>query len=690
VASRSEGRSAATPDFHIGSWLAQPSRNLIRDSTVTRHLEPQVMDLLVFLANTGGRVVSKDELVDAVWEGRSIAETTLTRAVADLRRALGDDQRSPGYIETIPKRGYRLVATVSTGGGHAAADGRLPGTRIADRLALERRRRFVGREREVEMFRSALLADQPAFVALHVHGQGGVGKTTLLEEFARVAHEAGRVAVRIDGRNIDASPLGLIVALSRALGVDRCELSAVIERWPAGAVLLVDTYELLAALDDWFRDMLLPELPARSLVVIAGRQDPASTWRTNAGWAALTRVHLLGNLGPDECRTFLARCGVAGEHHDEALAFTRGHPLALSLTADVLTRGDRLVPSRLHSEPEVVRLLLERFVQDEPSPQHRLALHACVAAHATTEPLLAAALDRTDVHELFEWLEGLAFVQSGPYGLFPHDLARDIVYMDFRWRNPDASYRVTERLLAYLHDRLQRTQGIEHLRAWFDVIYLQRYNSHLRPYLDWTGFSTTYVETASAVDHAAVLDMIERHESRASAAIARYWLERQPQAFLIVRSMAGEVIGLAAHLRLEAVTPEDLAIDPAVAGAVAYVEGSRPPRPGEHMTYQRFFVHRDRYQAQVLAPVSASASQSWTAPGLAWCFVAVADPDAMAPFFAELHIWRTPEADFEVGGRRYGVFAHDWRVENVEQWLRLKAERAWRIEHDPPAAHPFA
>ena len=148
------------------------------------------------------------------------------------------------------------------------------------------------------------------------------------------------------------------------------------------------------------------------------------------------------------------------------------------------------------------------------------------------------------------------------------------------------------------------------------------------------------------------------------------------------------MIGFVANLRLEAVTPEDLAADPAVARAVAHAERHGPPRAGEHMTYCRFLMDRERYQAhQVLASVAASASQSWTAPRLAWCFIAVADPDrdgaACSP---RLHIWRAREADFEVGGRRYGVFAHDWRVENAEQWLRLKAERAWRIEDALPAA----
>ena len=65
----------------------QPTLNLIRDGGTVRHLEPQMMDLLSFLATTGGRVVSKGKIIDAVWEGRFIAEATLTRSIADLRRA---------------------------------------------------------------------------------------------------------------------------------------------------------------------------------------------------------------------------------------------------------------------------------------------------------------------------------------------------------------------------------------------------------------------------------------------------------------------------------------------------------------------------------------------------------------------------------------------------------------------------
>ena len=694
VASRKDTPASPPPDFHLGRWLVQPSLNVISQAGTARHLEPQVMDLLAFLATNGGRVVSKDEIIDGVWQGRFIADATLTRTIADLRRVLGDDQRSHQYIETIPKRGYRLVPPISAAAGadgavrpgavrnDAAAEHTGAGGRIAARLVSARRQRFVGRAAEIEMVRAALLAEQLPFVVLHLSGEGGVGKTMLMGEFASVAAELGRVVVRIDGRNIEASATGFLVALSQAIGAEQVDLPAVTEHWPARAVLLVDTYELLAPLDNWLRQALLPLLPAQTLVVIAGRDESAAAWRTDVAWAALTRVHRLGNLSAGEGRLYLTRCDVPAEHHDEAMAFTRGHPLALSLVADMLTRSDRLAPSRLDSEPEIVRLLLETFVQKIPSRDHRLALQACVTAWATTEGILAAALERSDVQEIFEWLERLPFIEHGPYGLFPHDLARDVVYMNFRWRDSDAAYRVTERVLCYLYERLDRTQGLERQRVWFDILFVQRYNASLRPYFEWASFGTAYGETANASERAAIVEMVQHHEGDESASIARYWLTRQPEAFRAVRRVDGRVIGFVANLTLEAATPEDARADPAIARVIDYAERHGPPQPGESIVYGRFWMDADRHQAitPVFTVAAAICSQSWIAANVAWSFVAMGDPDLAEPMFTEIQMRRLREADFEVGGRCYGVFGHDWRVEPADAWLRLKAERSVRID----------
>ena len=75
-------------------------------------------------------------------------------------------------------------------------------------------------------------------------------------------------------------------------------------------------------------------------------------------------------------------------------------------------------------------------------------------------------------------------------------------------------------------------------------------------------------------------------------------------------------------------------------------------------------------------------------PNVAWSFVAMAAPDLMEPMFTEIQMRRLPEADFEAGGRRYGVFGHDWRLEPARGWLQLKAERALRIEAAVPARNP--
>jgi DNA-binding winged helix-turn-helix (wHTH) protein len=714
VANGKDLRASSPTDFHVGDWLVQPSRNVIAQAGTVRHLEPQVMDLLVFLASAGSRVVSKDEIINAVWQGRFIAEATLTRAMADLRRVLGDDHRSHQYIETIPKRGYRLtVAVCSAAAGqvrvprlptaatetHAPLDsGRLLPVaaeethdargniaaceRIGNRLASMRRSRFVGRVAEMEMFRSALRDVELPFVVFHLSGAGGVGKTTLIHEFARVAEEMGRPAVRIDGRNIEPSEAGFLAALAQVIGAERVDLPAIMERWPSGAVLFIDTYEHLAALDDWLRQMLIPQLPAQTLIVIGGRDAPAAAWRTDVAWAALTRINCLGNLDRDETRDLLTKCGVAADHHDEAMAFTRGHPLALSLIADMLTRTERFAPSRLDTEPEIVRLLLETFVQKIPTRDHRVALHTCMTAWATTEALLATVLERSDVHDVFDWLARLPFIEHGPYGLFPHDLARDVVYMDFRWRDPDAAYRVTERVLGYLYERLDRTRHLDRQRVWFDILFVQRYNAALRAYFEWAGFGTAYAEPASEREHETILAMVERHEGLEAASIARYWLTRQPEAFHVIRHVDGSLLGFLANLNLATVTPDDTSADPAVARAMLYAEEHGPPRSGEQVLYGRFWMDAERHQAitQVFTVVAAMCSQSWIGPRVAWSFVAMADPDLTEPMFTEIHMWRVPEADFEVGGRRYGVFAHDWRVEPAREWLRLKAERASRIE----------
>jgi DNA-binding winged helix-turn-helix (wHTH) protein len=98
--------------FGVGHWRVDPALNSLAGPTETAHLEPKVMEVLVCLAEHASDVVSKERLLRSVWPDTCVTDDVLTRAIFELRRAFGDNARRPRVIQTIPKRGYRLIAPV--------------------------------------------------------------------------------------------------------------------------------------------------------------------------------------------------------------------------------------------------------------------------------------------------------------------------------------------------------------------------------------------------------------------------------------------------------------------------------------------------------------------------------------------------------------------------------------------------
>jgi len=98
--------------FGLGYWRVDPALNSVAGPMATAHLEPKVMEVLVCLAEHASDVVSKEFLLHSVWADTCVTDDVLTRAIFELRRVFGDDARRPRVIQTIPKRGYRLIAPV--------------------------------------------------------------------------------------------------------------------------------------------------------------------------------------------------------------------------------------------------------------------------------------------------------------------------------------------------------------------------------------------------------------------------------------------------------------------------------------------------------------------------------------------------------------------------------------------------
>ncbi len=563
--------------------------------------------------------------------------------------------------------------------------------RMADRLSAARHQHFVGRAGEREFFRSALAAAEWPFQLLFVFGPGGVGKTALLREMAYHCAETETPVTYVDARNVEPSPDSFLNALRRALDLASHESPlSFLASHPSRFVILIDTVETLAPLDNWLREAFLPELPENALVVMAGRELPSIAWHADPGWQTLIRTLPLRNLNPQEGRWFLTKRNVPTDQHRAVLDFTHGHPLALSLVADVFAQRPD-IEFKPEAAPDVVRALLAQLVQKVPGPAHRAALEACAMVRLMTEGLLSAMLGNPDVHDLFEWLRGLSFVESGRHGLFPHDLTREALGADVRWRNPDWYAELHRRARSYYVDRLQRSQGQEQRRILYDLVFLHRDNPAVRPYFEWAESGSVFTDAMHAGDEPALLAMVARHEGEDSARIAAYWFAKRSQNVYVFRETTRQPTGFLALVALHEVDGEDMDFDPAARATWEYLQRHAPLRPGEVATLFRFWMNRDTYQA--VSPTQSRAfidvvQHYLTTPGLAFTFFPCADPDFWAEVFAYADLARLRPADFEVGGRRYGMYGHDWRTAPPVAWMALLAEREIASGLEPVSSRP--
>jgi len=103
---------ASSTGLRIGEWSVDSAAGELSGASGAVRVEPKVMDLLLLLASQPGQVVTRERIMEALWPGLVVGEDSLARTVSKLRQALGDDAKSPRYVETISKRGYRLLAEV--------------------------------------------------------------------------------------------------------------------------------------------------------------------------------------------------------------------------------------------------------------------------------------------------------------------------------------------------------------------------------------------------------------------------------------------------------------------------------------------------------------------------------------------------------------------------------------------------
>jgi len=301
---------------------------------------------------------------------------------------------------------------------------------IGDRLARQAATELVGRATAVAILAQLLEPDGP--LVYHLHGIGGIGKTSLLSLFTTQARTQGSRVICLDCRSIEPTEAGFLHDVAAAAGASAPTLSAIVEQLGAATsltVLALDSYESFRLLDAWLRQVFIPALPDNVRLLLVGREAPLMVWLTTPGWHGLFRTLTLGPLDEDDACALLEQASVPPLQAAQINRFARGYPLALRLA---LAAGTRSHDAQLDAatRQRVVEQLSRRYLAEVHDPLTRRALQAATVMRRVNRGLLQAVLPNLDADETYERLRALPFVEAGRDGLVIHDVVRQALAAD--------------------------------------------------------------------------------------------------------------------------------------------------------------------------------------------------------------------------------------------------------------------
>ncbi len=539
---------------------------------------------------------------------------------------------------------------------------------------------FVGRQKEMALFLDLIKTKEPSLHLLYIHGPGGQGKTTLLKQFADCCREQDMPCLQVDCRYADAHPDSFRELFRQAAPFTEGDIIEQLATHHGNVVLLIDTYEKIKPLDDWLRQDFLPELPGNVITVICGRSPLSTNWRTDPGWQTITKSIALHELTHDESEQLLQRRSIPADKIKAVVNYTHGNPLALSIVADMFDQYSDPGFNPL-SSPDIMKTLLEQFIQEVPSPAHKAALELFSLVNVGTEKLIEEVLGVQLAHELFNWITTLSFIEKGPAGIYLHEIARDTIAAELHWRNPEWYRHLHIRIQQYYVSRILKQSGENQRALLFGLIFLHRMNPAVKPFFEFQENGNSWQDMMKDDDRAYLIDTCKKFEGTASAGNLKKWLEHEAANVWVFRDAEKNPAGFILKISLDKI--KAATHDPVINQLLTY-KRSLNLDPGAHSVAFRSWMGRDHYQnvSGVQSAIFLAIVQYYFTPGLAISFLDCANPAFWAQMlnYADLH--HLPNLDHELNGKLHGWYMHNWLERPPLAWLDLMGKREINEEEE--------
>ncbi|MCL4449040.1 MAG: hypothetical protein M1483_04595 [Actinobacteria bacterium] len=522
------------------------------------------LDEAIFYTRT---LLAKDQLREKFWQrlirlngltgDGAAVETTWKQCTKTIKRELGIE---PSFITQQVYEESRLAVHGRIGSenyiipplrtvSNNSKTMKFPNRRYSETMLGYRDKDiFVGRKEELDFFRKWLLSENST--VLNIYGPGGVGKTTLLRAFEKIARGENWSVVQMEGSEFtDVS--GKDIWLNRT-----------------GSVIFLDAFDEISNPFRWIQDKFLENLAVPFHIVIAGRHPLKTMLPLNSGWHRLLfSLPLTGfstEVSWEYCKARGLKDSVISSRLIRAAA---GSPLALSLAVDMVIQYGWDVPqsdgftkniTQIPTWHVVVRSLVEELLRETDDPVLLRSLEAAAVVHQFDRDLLTALLGQEgktlNLAGAFDKLASLSVVRPTAHGLSLHDEVRRLISDDLRWRSPRSYTELLLRAITYYRQLIYSGEPLERERLVAECLFLVNEGLLNSLFFEEKAAEQIYVTNGEPEDIQAAHDVWLRWYQRSLGEYPSPALELQLRRtlahpsvrFRLARSYNREILGFAA------------------------------------------------------------------------------------------------------------------------------------------------